>query len=185
MTVFWIGFMSGGFGMIFSQYLFMSESSYFDGLICRKHSFLNLMKAKYYFYLVVSAIVYLLLMLLVWYKGILSYLLVTSVFVYYVGLIYCCYFQCGVYNKTYFDLSDSGFMNWKNSSSSMMVIGFGAMFIPIGLVVIIKSFISEEVACYFMLAVGSLFILGSNYWLKWTYNRMMKRRYIIMDGFRN
>jgi len=35
-SLFWIGFMVAGFGIIFSQYLFMSESSYFDGLMSRK-----------------------------------------------------------------------------------------------------------------------------------------------------
>ncbi len=185
MTLFWVGFMVGGFGIIFCQYLFMSESSYFDGMMARKHSFLSLMKAKYYFYCVVSFVVYIGIMILVWTQGVLSFLIVTSVFFYYIGLVYACFFQNGVYNKTYFDLADSGFMNWKASSSSMMIISMVAMFIPIGLVVVVKSVTSWDIACYFMLTVGLTFVLGSNFWLKWTYNRMMKRRYTIMEGFRN
>jgi hypothetical protein len=185
MSLFWIGFIVGGFGLIFSQFLFMSESSYFDGLMARNHSFLSLMKAKYYFYAVVSFLVYAVLLVFVWYNELTSVLLVTSVFFYYIGVVYCCIFQNGVYNKTFFDLSDSGFMNWKTSTTSQMIISLVAMFIPIGLVAIIKSLTSEEIACYFMLTTGILFVLGSNIWLKWTYGRMMKRRFIIMEGFRN
>ena len=184
-SLFWIGFMVAGFGIIFSQYLFMSESSYFDGLMSRKHSFLTLMKAKYYFYCVISFFVYLGLMVYVWAQGMFSYLFVTSAFFYYIGLVYFCFFQNGVYNKTYFDLADSGFMNWKASSSSMLIISMVAMFIPVLLYMLVKLLTSEEIACYFMLVVGLSFVLGSNVWLKWTYNRVMKRRYIIMEGFRN
>jgi len=184
-SLFWIGFMVAGFGIIFSQYLFMSESSYFDGLMSRKHSFLTLMKAKYYFYCVISFFVYLGLMVYVWAQGMFSYLFVTSAFFYYIGLVYFCFFQNGVYNKTYFDLADSGFMNWKASSSSMLIISMVAMFIPVLLYMFVKLLTSEEIACYFMLVVGLSFVLGSNVWLKWTYNRVMKRRYIIMEGFRN
>ena len=185
LQLFWVGFMLSGFGVVFCQYLFMSESSYFDGLMSRKHSFLALMKAKYYLYCAVSFIVYIGLMIFVRMQGILSYLLVTSAFFYYIGLVYFCFFQNGVYNKTFFDLSDSGFMNWKSSSASMVVISMFAMFIPVVLYAIIRSLTSEDIACYFMLVVGLTFVLGSNVWLKWTYNRVMKRRYIIMEGFRN
>jgi hypothetical protein len=185
MSLFWVGFLVAGFGMIFSQYLFMSESSYMDGLMVRKHLFFSLMKAKYYFYCAISFLVYVAVMIIVWWKGILSYMLVTSAFFYYIGFIYCCLFQNGVYNKTYFDLNDSGFMNWKSSSTSMIVISMFAMFIPLALVSAIQIMTSEDIACYFMLIVGLSFVLGSDVWLKWTYNRMMKRRYIIMDGFRN
>ncbi|GHU88207.1 hypothetical protein FACS1894155_02620 [Bacteroidia bacterium] len=185
MSLFWIGFMVGGFGLIFSQFLFMAESSYFDGLITRNHSFLSLMKAKYYSYVVISFLVYLLLLAFIWYNKMMSVLLITSAFFYYIGVVYCCVFQNGVYNKTFLDLSDSGFMNWKTSTTSQMIITMVAMFVPIGLVVIVKSLTSEEIACYFMLTTGVLFVLGSNIWLKWTCNRMMKRRYIIMEGFRN
>ncbi len=185
MSLFWVGFLLGGFGLIFCQYLFMAESSYFDGMMTRKHSFLSLMKAKYYLYCIVSFLVYIGLMIFVWAKGSLSYFFVTSAFFYYIGLVYCCIFQNGVYNKTYFDLSDSGFMNWKSSSTSMMIISMVAMFVPLGLVALVKVLASDTAASYFMLVVGLTFVLGSNVWLKWTCDRVMKRRYIIMDGFRN
>lgn len=185
MSLFWIGFMISGFGLIFSQFLFMAESSYFDGLMTRNHSFLSLMKAKYYFYAVISFLVYLLLLAFIWYNKMISVLLMTSAFFYYIGVVYCCLFQNGVYNKAFFDLSDSGFMNWKTSTTSQMIITMAALFVPISLVVIVKSLTSEEIASYFMLTTGVLFVLGSDIWLKWTYKRMMRRRYIIMEGFRN
>ena len=186
MKLFFVGFMLGGFGMIFSQFLFMAESSYFDGLMSRKHSFFSMMKAKYYFYCVISFVIYVGLMIFVWARGVaLSYLFVTSVFFYYIGLVYFCFFQNGVYNKAYFDLADSGFMSWRSSSVSTMAISMLSMFVPVVLFALIRSLTSEDIACYFMLAVGLTFVLGSNVWLKWTYNRIMKKRYIIMEGFRN
>ncbi len=184
MQLFWFGFIMGGFGMIFSQYLFMSESSYFDGLMARNHSFLDLMRAKYYFYCAVSFVIYLLMLILIYY-GKVSFLFLTSVYVYYAGLVTCCYFQNGVYNKSYFDLEGSGLMNWKTTSSSQMLISMLSMFLPLCLAAIIGGVFSQTVACYVMLGIGLTFMLGSNYWLEWTYKRMIKRKYILMDGFRS
>ena len=181
--LYWIGFMIGGIGLLFSQYLFMTESSYFDGLMTRKHSFINLMRAKYYLYLAVSTISLLLSMILVT-LGKVDFLFLISLYLYYIGLVYYLMFQNGVYNKKPYDIFSTDYMGWKSSSVGQIFISLIAMLIP-SIVVSIIAIFSKEAATIYMLVTGSIFILDHNIWLKWTCKRVMKRKYIIMAGFRS
>jgi hypothetical protein len=94
-------------------------------------------------------------------------------------------FQNAVYNKTYFDLFDGGMMNWKGTSSNMLIVTMITMFLPVLLVVIVKAIFGNTVSCWFMLGTGILFTLSCKYWLKWTYKRFLKRKYKNMEGFRS
>ncbi|MDL2221098.1 DUF5687 family protein [Parabacteroides sp. OttesenSCG-928-N08] len=184
MLTFFCLFLIGGCGLCMTQYLFMSESSYFDGLMTRGYSILNLLKAKYLFYNSFSLFMLFILLVPV-FHGKLTLLYLISVFFYATGFLMFLMFQNAVYNKTYFDLFDGGMFNWKGTSGNMLVVTMLGMFIPVVLVAIISSVFSNDVACYFMLIVGLLFTFTSNYWLKWTYNRFMKRRHRNMEGFRS
>ena len=181
--IYWAGFMIGGIGLFFSQYMFMAESSYFDGLMARRHSFINLMRAKYYLYLAVSTISFLLSMILVILDKV-DFIFLLSIYLYYIGFVYFLMFQNGVYNKRPFDLFSAGYINWKSSSFQQMMISILALVIPSVAASIIASH-SKEAATKFMLITGFVFILGHNIWIKWIYRRVMVRRYRIMDGFRS
>jgi hypothetical protein len=166
------------------QYIFTAESSFFDGLMARRLSIYDLLKSKYYLYSAYSLLITLLLLVPA-FQGKISFLLLISIFFYVVGPIYFLIFQNAVYNKTYFDLFDKGMMNWKGQSGSMLVVTMFTMFVPAISVLILYSRFGQTVACWFMLGIGILFVLTSNYWLKGIYKRFLKRRYKNMDGFRN
>lgn len=182
--VFFNIFLVGYLGLIMSQYMFTAESSFFDGLMTRDHSLLNMLKGKYILYSSYSLIITILLMIPV-YQGKLDFLFLVSVFFYTIGFLYFLMFQNAVYNKSHFDLFDEGMMSWKGTSGNMLVVTLLGMFLPIALVMIIYGLFSETIACYFMLTVGLLFTLTVNYWLKWTYGRFLKRKYKNMEGFRS
>ena len=140
----------GWVGMIMGQYLFTSESSYFDGLMTRKLSMLEMLKGKYLFYVSYSVFMLLVMTILV-YIGKLDFLFLISVFFYTIGVLFFLMFQNAVYNKSFFDHSESGMFNWKGTSGNMMMVTMLGMFGPIVLVVIVKTIFNEAVACYFML----------------------------------
>ncbi|MDR1632286.1 MAG: DUF5687 family protein [Dysgonamonadaceae bacterium] len=177
-------FAIGLMGLIMGQYLFTSESSFFDGLAARKISLFELLKSKYILYCSYSLLVTLLLLIPA-FQGKISGFLLLSLFFYTIGPIYFLIFQNAVYNKTYFDLFDKGMWNWKGQSGNMLTITLITMFIPVILALILNSIFGEMTANSFMLISGLAFTLGSKYWLKWTYNRFLKRRYINMEGFRS
>ena len=184
MLLFFTMFVIGTLGLIMGQYMFTSESSFFDGLMARNHSLLNMMKGKYILYASYALLITFLLMILVYLQK-LDLLFVISAFFYVIGLVFFLMFQNAVYNKSYFDLFDGGMFNWKGTSSNMLVVTLVGMFVPMIAVQIINLIFSQTVACYFMLIVGLIFTLTANYWIEWTYRRFLKRKYKNMDGFRS
>lgn len=174
----------GLMGIIMGQYLFTSESSFFDGLATRKVSLSELLKSKYILYCSYSLLVTLLLLIPA-FQGKISGFLLVSLFFYTTGPIYFIIFQNAVYNKTYFDLFDKGMWNWKGQSGNMIAITMITMFVPVILVLRLSAIFGETVAYSFMLVVGLAFTFTSKYWLMWIYNRFLKRKYKNMDGFRS
>jgi hypothetical protein len=177
-------FMLSSLGLIMGQYLFMAESSYFDGLMSRKLSILNLLKAKYLLYSSYS-VVAALLMLIPVFSGKLNLFFVFSLLLYVIGPIYFMIFQNAVYNKTYFDLFEGGMMNWKGTSSNMLIISMVTMFIPVLILLAVRGIFGENTGDWFMFVVGLAFTLTSQRWLKWKYKRFLKRKYKNMEGFRS
>jgi len=171
-------------GLIMGQYLFTSESSFFDGLMTRNISLFTMLQGKYFLYSLTSLIPVLVLMIPA-FQGKISLLLILSLYFFVVGFIYFLIFQNAIYNKSYFDPFDGSMMNWKGTSSSMMIITLLTMFVPLLSVIGINSIWGLDVACYFMLTIGVVFFLTCNIWLKWIYSRFQKRRYTNMNGFRN
>jgi hypothetical protein len=174
----------GILGLVMGQYLFTAESSFFDGMMARNLSILNILKGKYFLYASYALIISLLLLIPV-FQGKLSLLLLIANLLYVTGPIFFMIFQNAVYNKTYIDLFDRGMMNWKGQSGSMIAITMITMFLPVVLVLIIIAFFGKETAYWFMIVTGIAFTLTSQQWLQWTYNRFLKRRYKNMEGFRS
>jgi len=178
------GMITAGFmGIIMGQYIFTSESSFFDGMMTRNLSMFNLLKGKYFLYCFFALLVSFLLLVPV-FHGKLSILLLLANLLYATGPVFFMIFQNAVYNKTYFDLFDRGMMNWKGQSSNMIVISMITMFLPVILVLMISSFFGKQTGYLFMILTGIVFTLTSQMWLRWTYRRFLKRRYGNMEGFR-
>ena len=174
----------GLMGIIMGQYLFTSESSFFDGLAARNASLFDFLKSKYILYCSYSLLITLFLLIPA-FQGKISGFLLVSLFFYVTGPIYFIIFQNAVYNKTYFDLFDRGMMNWKGQSGNMIVISMITMFVPVILVLILHAVFGKTVTYSFMLIVGIGFTFTSQQWLQWIYNRFLKRRYKNMEGFRS
>jgi hypothetical protein len=174
---------AGFLGLIMGQYLFTSESSFFDGMMTRNLSVFNILKGKYILYSSFALLISFLLLVPV-FHGKLSLLLLLANLFYITGPIFFMIFQNAVYNKTHFDLFDRGMMNWKGQSSNMIILTLITMFLPVILVLIIIGFFGKEIGYWFMIITGIAFTLSSQQWLQWIYKRFLKRRYRNMEGFR-
>jgi len=173
----------GSLVIFFGQFIFPLESSCFDGLMTRKASIQNMLKGKYIFYSSYSFMMTLLLLIPV-FQDKLSFLFVIANFFFVTGPVSFAIFQSSVYNKTHFDIFSSGWMNWQGQSGNSNIIAMISLFIPVILIYIIFLYLGKEVGCWFMLITGIAFTLTSQQWLRWTYNRFLKRRYKNMEGFR-
>lgn len=182
--VFFTIFIIGAQGLTLSQFLYNAQSAFFDGLMTRNHSLLNMIKGKYILYSAYGLLVACLLMIPV-YHGKVSFLFIVSTFFYTIGFLFFLMFQAAVYNKSPLDLFDRATFNWKGTSGNTVIINMLAMFIPVCIVIALNVIFSQTVGCYFMLITGLIFTITSNYWIKWTYGNFLKRRYKNMEGFRS
>ena len=184
LMIFFFVFIIGGLGLIMGQYLFLTESSSFDGLMARNHSLLNMLRAKYLLYSSYAVFGFLLLLIPV-FHGKIDLLFLIALFFFTIGFFFFLIFQNAVYNKSYLDLFEGGMMNWKGTSGSMLMITMLSLFIPAAIIRLIAYFSSPEIANYTMLGIGLLFTIFSDRWIKSVYKRFMKRRYKNMEGFRS
>ena len=176
-------FTIGSVGMQMAQFIFSSESSFFDGMMTRNLSLLDMLKGKYIFYVFCSTFMLLFVSIFV-IIGKLDFLFLISVFFYTTGVVFFLLFQTAVKNKSFIDHSDSGANSRQGASGNMMFVMMFGMFIPVIIVVIIRAIFNDMVANYFMLVTGLAFTITAKYWLTWMHNRFQKRKYKNMEGFR-
>lgn len=178
-------FVMGSMGMIMGQYIFTSESSFFDGLMARHESLLPMLKGKYFLYVSYALIAALILSIAVFYKAKISLLFLVSTFFFVIGPVFFIMFLNAIFNKSYFNLMDGNAFSWKGTSGNTLMITMIGMFIPLVVILIIKGIFGENAAYGTMLGSGLLFTLTYNQWLKWIYRQFLKRKYKNMDGFRS
>ena len=171
-------------GIMMLSQLMSFEGNYLDGLMSRKESIYNLLRAKYYFYSLMTLIPFLLSLPAV-IMGKITLLASVSYMFLTIGFIYCLLFQLAVYNKKTISLNEN--VMGKNSGGSFFqsFITILAFTLPIMLNSILVVIFSEETAQWFFLITGILLMLTSPWWIKSVYKRFMKRRYQNMEGFRD
>lgn len=158
------------------------EGNYIDLLMVHKENILTLLKAKYYFYCAVLILPALLLIPTV-VSGrysilmVLAYVFITS------GPEYCILFQLAVYNKQSLPLNEkiTGKGNFENSLQ--LVIELIVFFVPVALALAFTALFGDTLGYSLLIAIGLVFTLTHNIWLKHIYRRMMARRYQNLEGF--
>ncbi|MDR2860057.1 MAG: DUF5687 family protein [Mediterranea sp.] len=172
------------FGSVILSQIMCFEGNYLDGLMTRKESIFNLLKAKYYLYSIVSLIP-LVLMIPAMVTGKLPVFFAVSLMFFSIGVIYFLLFQMAVYNNKTVPLNEglSGKQNTGTSYQNFVVMGI--LFFPVILSRLLDTFLGENVARWILLILGLAFVLTAHIWIKNVYVRFMKRRYKNMEGFRN
>ena len=168
--------------MVLSQTM-SYEGNYLDGLMSRKESLLNLLRAKYYVQCVMLLIP-LIIMIVPIVKGKLALLSALACFFLASGFTFWTLMQLAVYNKLTINLNTK--VTGKNSGGTF----FQSMIIMAGFfgpAIVIRPLIalfSETIAMSIILGIGLVFTLTHPLWLRNIYKRFMKRRYENMEGFR-
>lgn len=159
------------------------EGNYIDGLMTRKESILSLLKAKYYFNCVL-VLIPLLLMIIPICKGKITILMALAYFFFTTGVIFCTLFQLAVYNKNTIDPNTKIVGKNRGGTFYQQLIAGGAFFVPIGIDSVLRAFVGATTSLWILLAIGVVFTLGNDIWMRNIYKRLMARRYENMEGFR-
>lgn len=171
------------FGLNILLQIMSFEGNYIDGLMSRKTSILNLLKAKYCLYSIGEIIPFALTTPAI-VMGKLTVLGAFSWAVYTAGFIYFCFFQVAVYNKQTMPLNEK-VTSRQTNGATQMIICFVTLIAPLALYALLSHVWGEITAHVIILAIGLAFILTSPLWLKNIYHRFMKRRYENLEGFRD
>lgn len=161
------------------------EGNFIDGIMVKRESILQILRAKYWFNCIILIIPFLLMIPTV-ISGKWSFLMIFSYAVFTAGFQFFLLFQLAVTNRTVQPLntkfiSKSGMEN----SKWQFIIQMICLFIPVVFVSILQAIFGNNVAYIIMLFIGLVFIVTHKYWLRNIYKRFMKRRYQNMEGFRS
>ncbi len=158
------------------------EGNYIDVLMVYKENILTLLRAKYYFYSAVLLLP-LLITLIPVITGKFSILMLLAYLLTATGPVYFMLFQLAVWNKQTLPLNDK--ITGKNQMENkwQMIASMAAMFVPVILVLILQAAFDETIAYITLIVIGAAFTLTESWWMRNIYRRLMKRRYINLEGF--
>lgn len=157
------------------------EGNYMDGLMSRRESILQLLRAKYYFNSALLLVPVILVApsivigkISIWMN--LGYMLFT------IGVLYPMIFQLAVYNKETIPLNQK--LTGKQANTVQNIISFAVLFLPIGVEKLAVICLGDPWGYVLLMAMGIVGLATHKMWLKNIYDRFMQRRYINMEGYR-
>jgi len=168
-------------GMLTLPSIMCYEGNYFDGLMSRRESIYDLLRAKFYFNSI-SILIPLLLVLPIVFIGKISLWMNLAYLFFTAGVIYPCFFQLAVYNRDTLPLNQK--ITGKQGSSIQQVMAMLSLFLPIGIEKLSLLLLGNPGGYFVLIGMGLIGLLTHKIWLRNIYQRMMERRYINMDGFR-
>ena len=159
------------------------EGNYIDGLMTRKESIYNLLRAKYYLTTAIIVIPFIFMLFPV-YKEKITLMMAIAYLVFTAGVVFFLLLQLAVYNTRTLPLNTTIMKSNKSSTTPQMIITFAAMGLPLIVDGLFKFMFSQNVAYIILTLFGLVFVATHNLWIKNIYNRFMKRRYENMEAFR-
>ena len=159
------------------------EGNYIDGLMSRKESIFNLLRAKYYLTTLIILVPFLIMMFPIA-KGKITLLAAIAYLIFVVGFVFFMLLQLAVYNTRTLPLNSNLMKSNKSSNWIQGLVTGGAFMLPLLIDKLLSALLPEEVAHTILIVIGFGFIVTHNHWIKNIYKRFMKRRYQNMEEFR-
>ena len=159
------------------------EGNYIDGLMSRKESIFNLLRAKYYLTTIIILVPFLIMFFPIA-KEKITLLTAIAYLIFVVGFVFFMLLQLAVYNTRTLPLNANLMKSNKSSNWIQGLITGGAFMLPLLIDKLLSALLPEEVAHIILILIGFGFIATHNLWIKNIYKRFMKRRYKNMEEFR-
>ncbi|WP_214072860.1 DUF5687 family protein [Mucilaginibacter sp. dw_454] len=177
-------FMTGFFIISYGQFMFSWQASHFDGLMVSKVSFSDFLKGKYLLFTTASTVAFILTtpyayfgwrvllvhaMMYLWNLGV-----TTNIVLYFANR-----------NAKRIDLSKGASFNWEGVGATQLILSF-LLFIPPFIVYVpLKLLGLPDVALAVLGAIGLTGILTRGFCIKFLEADFHKRKFAILEGFRN
>lgn len=185
MTNFWCIYNFVVYGAMMLIRIMCNEGNYIDCLMVRRENILKLLRAKYIFYCVLLVFPFVLMLPTV-FSGKWSLFMLISYALFTAGFQYFIIFQMAVYNKQTVPLNTKlTSRNGMENNYYQVVVQLFAFFAPLVVIGLLQASLSDNAAYLIMMLIGIAFIVTHKWWLRNIYNRMMQRKYVLMEGFRS
>lgn len=177
MVNFWCFYNFAVYGAVLLVRVMSYEANYIDALLVHKENILKLLRAKYYFFCVLLVLPFVLMLPMV-FTGKWHILMLLSYAVFTIGFQYFILMQLAVYNKQKLPLNESFISKTGVESNAVQIVAeMAAFIIPMILITLLETFLSDHVAWMVIMLIGLVFFAFHNQWLRNIYKRMMKRKY--------
>lgn len=157
------------------------EGNYLDGLMSRRESIYDLLRAKYIFN-VLMCLLPLLLMLPTIFTGKASLWMNLGYLFLVTGVVFPGFFQLAVYNSETLPMNSK--LTGKSGNTVQQIISVVVLFVPLALVQLSTLLLGDIYGYVFLIGLGTIGILTHPWWLRNIYQRFMARRHRNMEGFR-
>ena len=168
-------------GMMTLVTIMCYEGNYIDGLMSRRESIFELLRAKYYFNTIILILPMLIISPLIiagrvslWMN--LGYMFMVA------GIIYPLIFQLAVYNNNTLPLNQK--LTAKQADTFQQIVSILILFLPIGFEKIFVLLLGDVWGYIALIAISMVGIVTHKVWLRSIYKRLMARRHVNMEGFR-
>lgn len=179
---FWCFYCFGLYGMTTLVKIMGAEGNYIDQLLMHRENILSLLTAKYYIHVAILLVPFVLMLPAV-FAGKFSWLMMVAYFLLTSGFLYFTLFQLAVYNKQTLPLNAKLTGKGNMENGIQIIVEMVAILVPQTLVVVFVLLLQEETAYIVLAVTGLLLTLSHPLWLRNIYKRMMKRKYVNLDGF--
>lgn len=168
--------------LVFNQYIYSAEASFFDRLILTPRFELYL-KSRY-IQTVLFSMVSFLTFITISDNQHFNQLELISILLFNIGTITLLSFVSTLVANSKYDLFGSFAHSWTNPPSGQIIVVTLAYLGPIALVVLVHHFFQQTAATYFMLGCGIIGLILSNRWLSFIISCFRSKRYDKMELFR-
>ena len=176
-------FLTAAFGVIYGQYSFSWESSYFDSYIANKISPFNYVKSKYLLFAVTSVTCFIITLP----YALISYKIAfinAAMLLYNIGISSIMLLLFCTYNTSRIDLGRSQFMNYQGTGFTQFVSIIPVLGFPITVYGVFNYFNMPQYSIYVLGLIGFIAIVFNKYLLQVVERQFVKRKYKMALGFR-
>lgn len=159
-----------------------TEGNFIELLMVHKENIHTLLKAKYYFYCIILLMPAVVLCPAV-ISGKLPALMVLSGMTSASGISYFLLFQLAVYNKQTIPLDKNIAGKGRIGNIQQIIMSVLVFVISGGMTITLTSLFGDTLGFAIMACIGGAFTITHKLWLQNIYRRMMRCRYVNMEGF--
>jgi len=177
-------FMTGIFIINYGQFMYSWQAAHFDGLLVSKINFRDFLKAKYLLFTMVSTVAFILTTPYAYF----GWHIVLVHFVMYlwnIGVNTTIVLFFANRNAKSINLSKGASFNWEGVGATQMLISFPLMLTPYIIYLPFSLFKHADIGLAMLAAIGVIFVLTRDFWVKKLEEDFIQKRYTIAEGFRN